>query len=110
MYGHVWHHAHAAARGREKGGADAGVVSSLDDARLEHLGYEVGRSAPARDARLQLRRAPGWAAAAFYRVWVSAAVAFGADVRGFLCAGRRRRRVLCGCVAGLIQSRDQSVE
>ena len=111
MCGHVWHHAGAAARGRGQGRAGAGVVPISDDARREHVGHELGLSAPARGARLQLRRAAGCAAAAFRRVWVSAAVAVVADVRGFLCGRRRRRRrrVLCGYVAGPIQSRDQGV-
>ena len=91
MYSHVWHHARAAARGRGEGRASAGVVLSTDDARCEHVDHELGRPAPARGARLQLRRAAGWATAAFCGVCVSAAVAVVPDVRSFLCAGRRRR-------------------
>ncbi len=50
MYGHVWHHARAAAGGR----ARAAVVSGTDDAGRERLGHGLGFVAPARGACVQL--------------------------------------------------------
>ena len=67
MLGHVWHCARVELRG---GGQRAGVVAVTDDAGREHVGHDMrlGRS-----ARLSIFD-PWRAAAAFCRVFVSAAI------------------------------------